>query len=380
MSSPTTNTLFLNLLSSAIWDKPADITLFKGVDTKGVGAKGLNAEAWKEIAKMARRQSVSALIADKALSLPKECLPPREQNLQFMVMIEQTQELNHKMIGVLSKIIQEYQAEDFQFCLLKGLANGTNYPKPLLRNAGDIDLLLYRKEDYERSKVWITGKGFEIEDESILHYKFEKEGIWIENHKRISYFDHKKYDKLFKEWEAELINNQNFTSIQIEELTVKQLPIEMNAFFIFQHLFRHFVHSGVGFRQICDWILFLSKHSKEIDPASFTAIAKSYELLYPMQLFARVAVKYLDAPQDIFPFEVIPDNEHVNWIISDILESGNFGFHRPGKKRPKEKLRGMWFSYKTIIRRSIKFGAISPQHSRILPVKRLINRLKIGFK
>lgn len=375
MSSPTTDTLFLNLLSAAIWNKPANAALFKGLDSKGVGA-----QAWKEIAKMARRQSVSALIADKALSLPNECLPPREQNLQFMVMIEQTQELNHKMIGVLSKIIQEYQAQDFQFCLLKGLSNGINYPSPLLRNAGDIDLLLYRKEDYERSKVWITGKGFEIEDGDHIHYKFEKEGISIENHKRITYFDHQKYDKIFKEWEAELITKESFTTVKIENLTVKQLPVEMNAFFIFQHLFRHFVHSGVGFRQFCDWVLFLSKHRNEIDPASFTALAKSYALLYPMQLFARAAIKHLDAPETIFPFEVIPDNEHVNWIISDILESGNFGFHRPGKKRPKEKLRGMWFSYKTIIRRSIKFGVISPEHSRILPVKRLINRLKIGFK
>lgn len=118
MSNSTLHPQFLNLLSAAIWDKPADVTLFKGV-----GAKGLNAEDWKGIVSIARRQSVSALIADKALSLPKEYLPPREQNLQFVVIIEQTQELNHKMIGVLSKIAQEYKEEDLQFCLLKGLAN-----------------------------------------------------------------------------------------------------------------------------------------------------------------------------------------------------------------------------------------------------------------
>lgn len=370
MSNSTTRPLFLNLLSAAIWDKPADAALFKELDT----------EAWNGIVDMARRQSVSALIADKALSLPKESLPPKEQSLQFIILIQQTKALNRKMIHVLSDLMQEYQAVDFSFCLLKGLSNGVNYPSPLLRNAGDLDLFLYRKGDFVRSKEWFTKKGFEIKPGDHIHYAFDKEGIRIENHRRITYFDHKKYDKLFKEWEEELIEKENFTSIQIDDLTVQQLPLDMNGFFIFQHMFRHFVHLGVGFRQFCDWILFLSKHRGEIDSVSFTALAKSYALLYPMQVFARAAVKYLDTPETIFPFEMIQDERHADWVITDILDSGNFGFHRLGKQRPKEKWRGMWFSYKTTVRRSIKFGAISPEHSRILPFKKLTHRLKIGFK
>lgn len=369
-TNSTIRPLFLHLLSTAIWDKPADATLFEGLD----------ADTWKGIVNMARRQSVSALIADKALTLPKESLPPKELSLQFIIQIQQTEALNRKMIGVLKGLIEKYEAGDYPFCLLKGLSNGVNYPKPLLRNAGDLDLFLYRKGDYEKSKGWITNKGFDIEDGDHIHYAFDKEGVRIENHRRITYFDHKKYDRLFKEWETELMDNKNFSSVQIDGLTVLQLPVEMNAFFIFQHLFRHFVHLGVGFRQYCDWLLFLSKHRGEIDAASFTATAQSYALLYPMQVFARAAVKYLGATESIFPFPMIQDDKHADWVTADILHSGNFGFHKPGKQRPKEKLRGMWFSYKTTIRRSLKFGVISPEHSRILPVKKLINRMKIGFK
>ncbi len=361
--------LFLNLLSAAIWNKPADATLFEGLDT----------ETWNGIVDMARRQTVSALIADKVLSLPKDSLPPRELSLQLMIMIEQTEALNRKMIHVLDDLTIEHHAANLPFCLLKGLSNGVNYPLPLLRNAGDLDLFIYRKGDYEKSKKWVAANGFDITDGHRMHYTYSKEGIYIENHRGITYFDHNKYDKLFKEWEQELIENENFTSIQIEGVKVQQLPVEMNAFFIFQHMFRHFVHLGVGFRQFCDWILFLSKYKDEIDPASFTTLAKSYALLYPMQVFARAAVNYLDAPESIFPFEMITENEHADWVITDILHSGNFGFHRPGKQRPKEKIRGLWFSYKTTIQRSIKFGVISPEHSRILPYKKLIHRLKIGF-
>ena len=369
-NSTNIHALFLNLLSAAIWDKPPDAILFEG----------LNTATWKGIAEMARRQTVSALIADKALSLPKESLPPKELSVQFIIQIQQTEALNRKMINVLSLLTHEYQANNFSFCLLKGLANGMNYPSPLLRNAGDLDLFIYRKGDYEKSLEWINGKGIEITDGHHMHYAFNKEAVYIENHRRITYFDNRKYDELFKKWEAEVIEKENFTSIQIENLSVQQLPIEMNAFFIFQHMFRHFVHFGVGFRQFCDWVLFLSKYKDEIDPVSFTSLAKSYALLYPMQVFARAAVKHLGASDDIFPFEMIRDDKHADWVTTDILNNGNFGFHRIGKQRPKEKLRGMWFSYKTTIRRSIKFGIISPEHSRILPFKKLINRFKIGFK
>jgi hypothetical protein len=127
-------------------------------------------------------------------------------------------------------------------------------------------------------------------------------------------------------------------------------------------------------------VLFLHKHRAEIDSEEFTRIATRFALLYPMQLFARIAVDYLGAQESIFPFPMIPNNHHADKVIRDLLESGNFGFHRPGKKRPEEKMAGMWFSFVTTIKRSIKFAAISPQHCAILPFTKLINRLKIGFK
>jgi hypothetical protein len=371
MNNPTINSLFLNLLASAIWDKPADAQLYESLDADG----------WKVIANMARRQSVSALIADKVLSLPKESLPPKEQRILFIAQIEQTKALNRKLTHILSELAEEYAAAGFPFVLLKGLSNGINYPDPLLRNPGDLDLWLYRADDYERSKGLISQKGFEIENESRMHYKFKVEDVSIENHRCITFFDHRKYDRRFKRWEKELVEKEDFNFIQIDDgPIVKQLPVEMNAFFIFQHMFRHFVNLGVGVRQFCDWLLFLSKYRGDIDSVSFTALAESYALLYPMQVFARAAIKYLHASESIFPFRMIPDEKYADRVMEDILESGNFGFYRPEKKRPKEKIQSMWFSYKSTIRRSIKFGRLSPEHSSILPYTKLIHRLKIGFK
>ena len=370
MDDSAINVLFLKLLSAAIWDKPADVTLFNNLDDR----------TWKQIFRLARLQSVSALIACKALSLPQECLPPRQQNAALVSHVEQTRARNLKMMGVLATITDWYEEAGFPFVLLKGLANGINYPEPLLRNPGDVDLWLYRKGDSERAKTWLESKGYETIDGNGIHYIFTEQGIHIENHRRVSYFDHKKCDRQLAAMEKQAAEDEHFPFIQLGDLKVRQLPVEMNAFFLFHHMFRHFEHLGVGFRQFCDWILFLKNNRGQIDPVSFTVQAQSYKLLYPMQVFACAAVKYLDAPPDIFPFEVPADNAFAHKVMKDVLEGGNFGFHHPGKKRPEQKMRGMWFSYKTTVRKSLKFWSLSPQHILILPATKLIHRLRIGFK
>ncbi|MFA5426366.1 MAG: hypothetical protein WC255_07085, partial [Bacteroidales bacterium] len=142
----------------------------------------------------------------------------------------------------------------------------------------------------------------------------------------------------------------------------------------------------------CDWILFLQHYHGEIDRQEFTERVRSYGLLYPMQVFARVAVEYLDASEEIFPFPLLPagrterhgrherHERHVRRVAADILKNGNFGFHRPGKKRPPGKYSGMWFSFVLSVKRSLKFATLSVSHILIVPYKKLTNRFKIGFR
>lgn len=367
----TVNQLFFHLFSAAIWDKEADAALFEGLDDK----------TWKQIAEMAIRQSASALIADKALSLPHGCLPSRSMKLQFLAFVQQTEALNKKMIKVLGNLKEEYDQAGFPFCLLKGLSVGVNYPKPLLRSAGDIDLYLYGEGDYERAKEWIEGKGFETIEEHSMHFAYKKNDVVIEIHRRFTFFDNRKFDKLLKIRENEIKNENNYPTVEIDSIQLHQLPVVDNAIFIFHHLFRHFIQEGVGFRQVCDWLLFLEKHRDKIDIKSFTNIANQYALLYPMQVFARATVKYLDASEDIFPFEMIKNNIHIEMVVEDMLQSGNFGFYGDNKQqRPNDKIRRLWHSFRHTIIRSNKFADIAPAHIKVLPYEKMINRMKKGLK
>ncbi|MDD3035074.1 MAG: nucleotidyltransferase family protein [Bacteroidales bacterium] len=369
MNSLDNRGLFLHLLARAVWDKSVEGELFEN----------LKLEDWREIVNMARKQSVSALVADKALSLPKAYLPPRDMSLLFLTQIEQTRNLNRKIIHTLSVVTEEYREEDIPFVLLKGPSSAANYPDPYLRNPGDLDLFIYRKEDYARSKERVRSKGFEFEVADTMHYHYSLDGVNIEPHHKITYFERKRYEKRFVALVREAVNNESFKHIDIEGVRVKQLPVEMHALYLFHHMFRHFAHQGVGFRQFCDWLLFLKKHRNEIDKDSFTALAKSYALLFPMQVFARAAVKYLEASESIFPFDMTSNERLAEAVVEDIFESGNFGFHGDMKKRPKENIRGLWFSYTFTLKRTLKFCTLSPEHILLLPYWKLITRLRIGF-
>lgn len=364
------NLLFLELLSAAIWDRPVNTAMFDGVKDND----------WKRIVKTANQQAVNGLVADKILSMPPQCLPSESMIVKLMCQIKATEDKNRELNTLLNKISNEYTKLGLPFILLKGQGNAQNYPKPLLRISGDLDLFLYQNGDYEKANQWVIDNRYvyHIDDLRDGHRAYEADGFLIENHKYIAFFERKKYNKLLLHELEKSIRSNNFTEISVQGTIVKLLPAELNAFYIFLHMFFHFIHSGVGFRQFIDWILFLSKNRSQINENNFTELAKSFDLLYPIQLFADTAIRFLDAPKAIFPFPLIADSKYPQMIMEDIFEGGDFGFYHAG--RPQNKWGGFWHSYKVVMRKTVRFAKIAPSYMLVIPAIKLTNRLKLTFK
>lgn len=125
--------LFLELLSAAIWQQKPDTSLFKETDEA----------TWKSVVQYARKQSVPALIADGMGMLPSDLQPPRTIRLSLALAADKTEQLNLLLNNTLAKVSADYLAAGFPFILLKGQGNARYYPNPLHRNPGDLDLFLY---------------------------------------------------------------------------------------------------------------------------------------------------------------------------------------------------------------------------------------------
>lgn len=105
MNDSAVESLFLHLLSAAIWDKEPDADRYAG----------LNEATWNSIIRLAKQQSSLALIADKVLALPEPSLPPRPMRISLYTFAEKVKATNLRMGEVLNTLSAKYAGMWFSF-------------------------------------------------------------------------------------------------------------------------------------------------------------------------------------------------------------------------------------------------------------------------
>ncbi len=365
--------LFLELLSSAILDKELNQDLFRG----------LSQQTWKEIEAIALEQSVLGLIANKVLDLPQECLPNREMCLTFALQIQMIEQANKKQNKELTRLKDDYDKENLPFVLIKGQSLAFHYPQPLLRSCGDIDVYLYEKGDYERANKWAKNQGYRLQGCAVYEQLYWRNGTAVENHLHLMHYGRKKYDKTLERILSKVILEKGFSKLELNNRVYEVLPLELNAVYIFIHILHHFAYLGIGFRQICDWLIFLEKHKSLLDIEGFQSMVKQLDLQRPMELFALMAKEYLGVSADIFPFSLPKDGKSKKLaflILEDIFQGGNFGFETfSGQKFSNIWARRVFMFRKSFIR-SWRVGSVSPEHIRLTPIIGALTRLKLTLK
>ncbi len=364
---------FLELVSAALLQREVDASLFAGMDEK----------EWRRLLEYGNIQHMSALLADAALTLPTEVQPPLAVKLSWILMREKVEEANAKLNQEVIHLAQDYERIGCPMVLLKGQGNALCYPIPDHRTPGDIDAFLYLPGSYDKANEWAKAQGFPMEKEqkSVQHWGFEYHTARIENHCQISYsYGKRKYERIIDNWVQKAIEKNDFHLLSINNQQVRVLAPTFNVFFIFYHLYHHFSTTGVGIRQLCDWVMALHYYADKIDIATYQSMCKQLDLLKASQIFAQLSIKYLNIPAALFPFELGKKYKITESVMQDILYGGHFGFyHKRMRQQPKGLWSGRWHRYKFIIFRILRFASIAPQHSILLPLYMLINRLKIEF-
>ena len=352
--------LFLKLLSCALHSELPEARDFTGLEEA----------SWRRIHRLAASHAVPAFVGDRILTLPKEALPNRDMRLMIFSEIELTRRGNAYLTKALGQLQKTYEAAGLPFILLKGLSLGCFYPDATLRSGGDLDILFHSDSDYERGNELLRKAGHKLHDDSEVRYghtAFTYGRTIVENHARAVFFDHKRHNRHFDGLIQEAISSGSLITQHHGDYTIQTLPHELNVVYIFIHLFFHWLHWGVGFRQYSDWLLMMTRLKGQLDEEKILSMAKDLDILYPMQLFAQAAIRYLRVSPEIFPFPLLlQDDLHTEQIIRDVMHSGNFGFaQRPIKAQNKWVTN--WRKFRFKMRRSRRLYAITPTHaSRII--------------
>lgn len=375
---------FFSLVRSGLWGTPADERLFQSASTAD----------WEQLYRMANSQALIALTFDGISSLPTELRPPRTLYLQWAARTAQVEQANERLNRTLTEITPLYREAGLQPVLLKGQGIGTHYRNPLHRQCGDIDVYL-GKEGQPVANRLLLRQGAVVEgEESDKHASYSLRGVHIENHRIIlrlnNPFANRHFRKLVNEWYPQGADRVPFRmpgEESSETLGVAVPPATFNALYIFLHAFVHFLNSGIGLRQLCDWTCLLTRCSREIDGEALLHQLQKLGLLRAAQAFGYIAVTRLGLPAGLLPFPLEDSKILGEKLLEDIFATGNFGQHDARiKPRPKGYWAGKWYTFCRATRRCNELRQFAPREAFWYPVTLIkgtvaiqMNRMRDGL-
>lgn len=370
MGMTTAQIQFLELLRAGLWGRPADPALFP-----------IGGTDWKAVLRIAREQTVPVIIADGIETLPEDRWPAKGTMMKIIMIRVKTSQMHHLLNTTLNKIVNALDAENIPSVLLKGQGVAQNYMKPESRNCGDIDLYT-GPVGYERACEIISEMNqgaHKVEEESQRHMHLHLNGIEIEVHRLASKMPGKKLNESFQHWTKESIDD-HFCSDELKLWDNNGTNIHLatgtfDAFFILYHAVRHMFSEGVGFRQICDWTMYLHRHHAEINSKELAKRLREFHMETIWREFSILAVNALGLPANelpIYPEGMCTDasgklkgSAKTDKILNHIFISGNFGrFDVNGRDHSQAPyLKRKWRSFRFQSIRLIKLFRLFPKYT-----------------
>lgn len=304
--------------------------------TQGILSRTPSAAVWGELYAMAKKQSLVGICfaGVQRLQMQQQC-PQEQLYLQWIGMAAKIQQRNE----IVNRRCQELQLRladaGFRSSILKGQGMGALYSSSslsLLRQSGDID-------------VWVDG-GIEKAMEyarSVAHQqiRFDYKNLHlpifldteVEMHYRVdvimNLLKHKKMQEFWKEHGEQVWGGRADLNSSGESLTITCPTIELNAFYILFHCYRHIFEGGVGLRQVMDYYFVLQRLNERVDADELKSQVRGWIEDFGLMRFARAMMWIL---QNVFGMSrecllCEPDPDEGRVILNDIMCTGNFGHH-----------------------------------------------------
>lgn len=280
---------------------------------------------WEELMQTATQQAVFGLAfcAFEKIS-PKGFAQPLL--FEYIGIAQQIEQGNSYTNTVLQLFIDKLKEQGIDICVVKGQVAGSCYPKPLMRQSGDIDFWV-RPNDISKCETFIEKTlCCEIHrTEAEKHVEFQWEGLQFELHNAFATFSHRKNQRYF---DSIVESNSPFT-VEINGNEVNTLSPTNNALYIFIHLFHHLIDTGVGLRQFCDWMMWLHRYKDDVNRGDLVTHLKTLDLEKPYCVLGAILVNDLGLPEEEFPLTISDkDRKKSRRVLKDVMEMGYFGHNK----------------------------------------------------
>lgn len=284
---------------------------------------------WKSVYLLAQRQSLEGVI----WPVVKEGKLPLDVAFQWAGMVEMIRGLNELQNKEAARLTRVFEEVGRRSAILKGQANARLYPDKLLRQPGDIDIwvdggrgnviemLINLGLLNERPTITNVGKRNKATaNNHHIHLPMTKDGVVVEVHFRPTSGNHCPWTNWrLQKWLKEEIGTvtkvkEGFCVPSTKFALVMQLS----------HIQRHFLGSGIGMRQICDYYLLL-KNSTEEERGMVSGKIGWFGLRRTAGALMWLLGETLHLDKGLMICE--PDAWRGELLLREVMDGGNFGHY-----------------------------------------------------
>jgi len=163
--------------------------------------------------------------------------------------------------------------------VLKGMVVSECYPKPQYRVSADVDcFLLPDKGDedvWEKGNQLMEEAGYKVGRGFYKNSSFSLPGLTVENHRFMVPFWGNNCLRRLEATLQSMLKSDNGEG-RFEDTWLYHPPVMVSALFLIEHAYSHFLHEGLTWRHVLDWMMFSKKHKEEIDWQALDAMIDEY--------------------------------------------------------------------------------------------------------
>lgn len=163
--------------------------------------------------------------------------------------------------------------------VLKGLVVSECYPVPSHRRSVDMDCFLLPAECdadvWEKGNAVPESAGYKVERKYYKNSTIFWPGLTIENHR---FMTPCRGNRTLVRLERELQRMLRLDAGDdyIEGSSLLRPSVMVSALFLIEHAYSHFLHEGLTWRHVLDWMMFSRKHKEEIDWQALNAMIDEF--------------------------------------------------------------------------------------------------------
>lgn len=338
---------------------------------------------WNEIHEEAQMQALTGILFEGMCKTVESKRSTIDKPLMLgwfseMMMIEK---MNLTLNLALAKLNDVLRQAGIPFVVMKGQVAASLYPKPLRRQPGDIDILVYGGA-FDRACRLLEENGAvagEVAPEKHTEYRFHN--VVVEMHHTMLDLSNPKA--------MDFIHSLDLNKV-VEQGTIDgyELPVFKPAFncaYMLGHMVHHLLTEGLGLRQVCDWMLLMKQIEcgRYGEPDAIMEEIRHHvggiELEAAYQAFLTLGIRHFALSDDLWkPVIDKKSSRNADDLLDFILRSGNFG-KKENQKKSSHSLSGNISNAWLYLKHITKMRNIAPnevRHFFMTRTKRWIKKKK----